>query len=165
MSGQLTGSATGHIRAHIGADCSITIEELTTSPVAASQRSTTRRWGWAKSELNDFVWIDLAWVYAEMYYYDNGTRVYGGYDPDYECDVINYPAGWFVTDCRSWWKHRGPHFVQIRAKGWFDHHNITGRHTQEAKYVGTPGRGRYFCTQIGYVWGPTHWDCNGQKFG
>jgi hypothetical protein len=36
--------------------------------------------GWAKSEYNDFIGIDISWVRAEMKHKDNTTSVYGGYD-------------------------------------------------------------------------------------
>lgn len=36
--------------------------------------------GWAKSEYNDFIGLDISWVRAEMKHKDNLTSVYGGYD-------------------------------------------------------------------------------------
>ncbi len=165
LSGQLVGEKNaGRIQVLIGADCSITVVavEFATKKLIVPPPTATERFGWAKSELNDFVGIDLASVYVEMSYWDNGTSVYGGHDEDYECD---YPFGWYQESCNSWWWPHGTPEVYIRAEGEFDHHTLDADHWQEAKFIGTPGKGRYECDYEGHVPGPVHWKCDGEKFG
>ena len=59
--------------------------------------------------------------------------------------------------------------MHIRGKGEFAHMTLDADHWQEAKYTGTPGKGRYTCRHEGHVPTlaglPIFWDCEGQKFG
>ena len=177
LSGRLTATSNvGHITAVIGTDCSITISEIAFTQQEASeadasgnsiqQNSTgTHYEGWAKSELNDFVGIDLTSTYAEMHYYDNGTSVYGGHDPEHDCDVFWYPFGWYEVSCDAYWWPHGPSSVYIRQEGVFDHHTIrNARHWQMARFYAAPGWGDYECGHSGSVPGPVHWDCDGSFF-
>ena len=57
LSGQLVGEKNaGRMQVLIGADCSITVEavEFTTKKPTVTLSTVTERFGWAKSELNDF---------------------------------------------------------------------------------------------------------------
>lgn len=162
----------GHISAVIGADCTITITEITFSSVAPSgasgninsnEQGAERRKGWAKSELNDFVWIDLTATHVKMYYYDDGNSVYGGHQPKYGCDV--FPDGWYRVSCDSTWFPTGLDTVYIRQEGVFDHHFVSpARHWQMARFWAGPGWGDYECGHSGRVWGPVHWECDGSRF-
>lgn len=149
-------------------DCSISVETVTqTSSVKAAAKSTdadsdaTLYFGMAKSELNDFIWIDLTSVYAEMKYYDYGNMVAAGYDPNNWCRV--FPDGWYVVSCSPTWWPYGPSSVYIKTEGVFDHHIIQpARHWQMAKFYAGPGWGDWTCGHSGTIWGPVHWTCRGE---
>ena len=100
-----------------------------------------------------------------MYYWDNGESVYGGHDPDYDCGAFQYPLGWYIANCQSWWWPIGRDQVYVKAKGTFGYHTLDAAHWQTAKFTGTPGeRGSYECDHYGHVPGPVYWDCDGQDF-
>lgn len=171
IGGRLTPTSnSGHIVASIGVDCSISITDITVSSLTTSastgSRSSdgaTRYKGWAKSELNDPIDIDLTSTYARMYYYDDGSTVYGGHNKKLKCGY--FPDGWYVISCNGSWWPTGPNSVYIKLEGEFDHHFISpARHWQMAKFRAEPGYGTYTCGHSGRVLGPVHWKCSGSKF-
>ena len=99
LGGRLTPTSNvGHIVAIISADCSISITDITASSLTTSASTDNsfsdggnRYKGYAKSELNDFAGIDLTSTYAEMYYYDDGSTVYGGENKKLKCGY--FPDG------------------------------------------------------------------------
>ncbi len=170
--------ASAEVLATIDEDCRITIMGISheTAPVAGasgadgnSDPDPVRYTGWAKSELNDPIRIDLAAVYVRMTYYvileDN--IVYGE-DPYHKCTRFP-PSGWVVRSCSSTASLSESSSIWIKGRGTFANPLITDRlllpshHTQTAKFTAWPTRSDYACTHVGRVGGPVHWTCRGVR--
>lgn len=84
----------------IDEDCVMTLDsiEFTEAPVgpvgvvrmSAATDDGERFRGWVKSEINDFVGIDLASVYAETFYWADGDDVWNGHNQSIRCDRCSF---------------------------------------------------------------------------
>ncbi len=167
ISGQMSEQGEGSITLLFQPDCSISVEAVSHTPsVTAAAKSdedddATLYFGMAKSELNDFIWIDLTAVYASMKYYDYGNMVAAGFDATNWCRI--FPDGWYVISCDTTWWPYGPTSVYNKTEGTFDHLYIQpARHWQMARFYAGIGWGSWACAHHGSVWGPVHWTCRGE---
>ena len=151
-------------------DCSIEVVKVRLhAPVPNESSSFTRNpqeqryRGWTKSELDDFAGIDLNTVRAQMDYFDDNQSVYGGRDPDLDCDNFDWYIGsWEVESCTYSWSTTGPDSVHINGQGEFSHEISIFDHWQIARFWGTPGAyGNYECGHSSNNIIGTHWECTG----
>jgi len=117
--------------------------------------------GWAESEYNDIVGIDLTKVYASMKYYDNGSSVYGGHEP------VNYCSwtadGWRCVSCSMAWSPTGPSYVWTNTQGTFEWIGGLWPHWHLAQYVGSPGSYSWGCMHTGSTVPGGYWKCEGGR--
>ena len=129
----------------------------------ASQPPDRRFRRWAKSEINDFLGIDLALVLAGMDYYVDENSVKLGHNPRFRCDVLR--DGWIKVSCDTTWRPVGPDIVSSQQEGIFDHHVIQpARHWLMARFEADLSGGDYICEHSGHVWGVINWKCTGSRF-
>jgi len=118
--------------------------------------------GWAESEYNDVVGIDLTRVHAEMKYFDNGTQVYGGHDPYNECYA--FWDGWRILSCAAHWWPNGPNYVYTNTEGEFEWLFGQYRHWHKAQYDGWPnGVHQWWCDHRGNTVPGGYWKCEGGR--
>ena len=166
--------ASGEVSVSIDEDCRMTFDEFThtqapppvpTAPGGASASSDGDRFkGWAKSELNDFVWIDLASVYVEMYYYADDEEVWNGHNHRARCDQFDHTQ-WRVLSCSLSYDATGPDELWVAGVGHFQSELIRlSKHWQGARFTAWPNMGRFRCQHSGWVIGPVHWSCSGTRY-
>lgn len=133
-----------------------------TSDVGIQSHIVTRL-GTAYSTYNDKVGIDLTYAYAEMSFYDDGSRVYSGYNQWHECYVA--PDGWEEHSCSGNWSPNGPSVVWVNTAGNFDWVSGTYPHWQKAQFEGYPAAGYYYwCDQSGSLVPYGYWSCSGGSY-
>lgn len=117
--------------------------------------------GWAESENNDWLGIDVTRVHAAMSYYDNGSQVYGGHNPYNQCYWMSH---FKCLDCDAHWIPSGPSNVYINTEGEFEL-KVTGWwwHWHKAQYNAYPGGYYYWCAHQGSVIPGGYWKCEGGR--
>ncbi len=118
--------------------------------------------GWAESEYNDVVDIDLTRVHAKMKYSDDGTKVFNGREPFNQCFWL---PDWNNLSCRAAWWPNGPDLVYINTEGEFEF-NFDPRwdHLHKAQYEGRPGGwNNWWCDRRGQTVPGGFWKCEGAR--
>ena len=167
MTVTLKGSRATGVTLQTADDCTLTVSDITAADDGTTQASDPQEKhykGWAKSELNEFLQVDLTWVHAEMEYFDNALSVYGGRNSDSWCDHVEYPFGWYIVSCpaATWWPS-GRDEVYIQREGSFDHRFIpNSAHWHRAKFRGYPQDFDVECLRWGSPPGSA-WRCEGDR--
>lgn len=166
------GYAVGVVTLSIDAECRMTYGGFTytkatpiASPGGVLAASNGERYkGWAKSELNDFVGIDLASVYVETFYYADEREVWNGHNQSIDCDQFDHTQ-WRVLSCVLSYDPTGPGEIWVKGVGHFQSELIRlSRHWQAARFTAWPNKGRFRCQHSGWVIGPVNWKCTGTRY-
>ena len=127
------------------------------------QSHIVTRLGTAYSTYNDKWGIDLTYTYAEMSFYDDGSRVYAGYNQWRDCYAA--PDGWEQHSCSGGWNPNGSSVVWVNTSGNFDWVSGTYPHWQKAQFEGYPAAGYYYwCDQSGSLAPGGYWSCSGGSY-
>ena len=155
-------------------DCRMVVQSVTESrriptgppPIVSTSEASlfaTSTLGVAYSTYNDFIGIDLTYVYAELTYLDDGSSVYGGYNEWHEC--YTPPGGWSQRYCYTAWSPGGPSEVWSWTLGGFQYAGGNWLHEHQAEYDGWPGGGyNYWCSHSGSLVPRGEWDCDGGRY-
>ena len=104
------GAYSAVIKGSIDEFCNVWVDETswsqtTSEDIATYQGSkssgTGNFWyGFTKTELNDFVGLDLATAFADLAYIDDGSSLSNGV-AWHDCDAFA-PTGWSIVECREY---------------------------------------------------------------
>jgi len=121
--------------------------------------------GTARAANDDIAGIDVTHVDAQMSYYDDGSQVYGGYNPS-----NSWTAAWYFNNLgfgAEWWPY-GTSSVYNASNGSFNMPSWPGGypylwHWMETTFTGTPGDYSFTCSFSGDHIPAGYFECGGSR--
>lgn len=107
------------VRPSEGPDAVVSLDAVNPMHAAAAHRHR----GWAKSTVLEQFGVTATEVYAEMRYWQDRNKVYGGFGRDGWCYTSAWP-GWRINACYySEWNPTGPSEVRVAVIGDFENNS------------------------------------------